>query len=81
MLVELTNLYCSHCPNLISIPISMNIIHFEFDNCPWLNSIHNPDYEGNVKKFKEDYDSLFSTSLSPFLVRKIVKFLVPIKIN
>jgi len=58
----------------------VNLTELDCYGCPWLNSPHNPDYEENVKKFKEDYDSLLSSTLSPFLTRKIVKFLIPIEI-
>jgi len=58
----------------------VNLKYFDFYKCPWLNSHHNPEYEKNVKKFKEDYDSLLSFSFSPFLTQKIVKYLASIEI-
>jgi len=46
-----------------------------------MNSPHNPDYEKNVEKFKEDYNSLLSNPLiSPFLSQKVVKYLFPCEI-
>jgi len=80
-LVNLTGLYCVSCPKLTSIPDTLvNLTRLGCWDCSWLN-LQNPVFKENVKKFKENYDSLLSTQLiSPFLTRKIVKFLIPIEI-
>lgn len=76
---NLRYLGCFSCPKLTSLPVFINPIDVNCYYCPWINSHYNPEYEDNVKKFKKDYDSLLSNPLSPFLIQKVVKYLVPIQ--
>lgn len=75
-LLTLQHLHCITCPNLTSIPEIC--VYLDCRSCPWLDSPHNPEYEENLKKFKENYESLLS--VYSYIVRDIAKYLVPIVI-